>query len=90
LGRWKKLDRIRLDQVEGSHSYSETPVAKEMFLVRFPFPGLVAITNAALPCQCLSDNWFLQKVSDFLLSSHFVHYSLVQVGYSAFAVNQCR
>jgi hypothetical protein len=32
----------------------------------------------------------LQKVSDFLLSGPFLHYSLVHVGYSAFAVNQSR
>jgi hypothetical protein len=32
----------------------------------------------------------LQKLSDFLLSGGFLHYSLVDVGYSAFAVNQRR
>jgi hypothetical protein len=30
----------------------------------------------------------LQKVSDFLLRGCFLHYSVVDVGYSAFAVNQ--
>jgi hypothetical protein len=33
---------------------------------------------------------FLQKVSDFLLSGRFLHYSVVHIGYSAFAVNQRR
>jgi hypothetical protein len=32
----------------------------------------------------------LQKVLDFLLSGRFLHYSSVQVGYSALAVNQRR